>query len=52
MGIHGSTVNTPGINIKCETNDGMGMGTTNLNVIRVEKEDDGSFTAVTDHWPD
>ena len=28
------------------------IGSTTLKVIRVEAEDDGSFTAVTDHWPD
>ena len=42
---------TPKLNIRCETTDGMLTGTTYLNVVRVEPEDDGSFTAVTDHWP-
>lgn len=41
----------PKINIRCECHDGVVHGSTNLNVIRVEEEDDGSFTAVTDHWP-
>lgn len=41
----------PRLNIKCET-IGEGLaGTTFLNVVRVEQEEDGSFTAVTDHWP-
>jgi hypothetical protein len=41
----------PSINIRCETTcDGV-MGTTTLNVVRVEREDDGSLTAVTDYWP-
>lgn len=39
------------IHIKCETTDGQVTGTTSLNVIRVEDNDDGSLTAVTDHWP-
>ena len=49
----------PKINIRCETRSQSGLetplrelvGTTSLNVVRVEQEDDGSFTAVTDHWP-
>lgn len=41
----------PRLNIRCETTDGHVTGSTYLNVIRVEAEDDGSFTAVTDHWP-
>lgn len=41
----------PKINIKCECVDGIVHGSTYLNVVRVEKEDDGSFTVVTDHWP-
>ena len=41
----------PRLNIRCEYNDGIVSGSTYLNVIRVEAEDDGSFTAVTDHWP-
>lgn len=51
----------PTINIRCETTDttkqaacnfpGPAKGVTYLNVIRVEQEDNGSFTAVTDHWP-
>lgn len=42
---------TPKLNIRCETTDGVLTGTTYLDVIRVEPEDDGSFTAVTSHWP-
>jgi hypothetical protein len=43
--------NLPRVNIICETKaDGI-IGTTTLNVIRVEIEDDGSFTAITDYWP-
>ena len=41
----------PVLHIKCETTDGVVTGTTGLNVIRVEANEDGSFTAVTDHWP-
>lgn len=43
----------PKLNIKCKTfmENGIGGGITYLNVIRVEQEDDNSFTAVTDHWP-
>lgn len=41
----------PTINIRCETvSDGI-TGTTSLPVVRVETEDDGSLTAVTDHRP-
>lgn len=38
----------PKVNIRCVTQDG--YGSTYLTVIRVETEDDGSFTAVTNHW--
>lgn len=41
----------PNINIKCETKDNDCIGTTFLNVVRIEREDDGSLTVVTDHWP-
>ena len=41
----------PKLNIRCECSDGTVHGSTYLNVIRVDEEDDGSFTAVTDHWP-
>ena len=45
----------PKINIKCvveHDNKGVELqGTTYLKVIKVEQEDDGSFTAITDHWP-
>lgn len=38
--------------IKCETDWGNGVkAATTLNVVRVEREDDGTFTIVTDHWP-
>lgn len=40
----------PVINIKCETQNNGITGTTSLNVLRVEAEDDGSYTVVTDHW--
>lgn len=42
----------PTIHIRCEldTKDGIHVSTA-LNVVRVECEDDGSFTAVTDQWP-
>lgn len=41
----------PSLNIRCETaRDGL-IGSTRLHVVRVEPEDDGSFTAVTDYWP-
>lgn len=36
----------PRINVKCET-----VGSAFLKVIRVEREDNGSLTAVIDHWP-
>ena len=43
----------PKLNIKCECKDGSipVIGTTMLDVIRVEQEDDGSYTAITDYWP-
>jgi hypothetical protein len=41
----------PTLHIQCETKTPGLMGTTSLDVIRVEQNDDGSFTAVTDHWP-
>ena len=41
----------PRLNVRCECHEGIIHGSTYLNVIRVEEEDDGSFTAVTDHWP-
>lgn len=41
----------PVIHIKCETTSHLVVGCTSLNVIRVEGNDDGSWTAVTDHWP-
>ncbi len=44
-------VEPPRVNIKCESKDGTVTGSTYLNVTRVEPEDDGSFTAVTDQEP-
>ncbi len=41
----------PKINIACEVISNGAVGSTYLNVVRVEQEDDGSFTAITDHWP-
>lgn len=42
----------PRINIKCETRGDSGLvGTCWLDPVRVEPEDDGSFTVVTHHWP-
>jgi hypothetical protein len=41
----------PTVNVRCETTNGSLQGVTYLNVIRVELEDDGSLTAVTNHWP-
>ena len=41
----------PHINIRCETAGAGVKGTTTLDVVRVDAEDDGSFTAVTNHWP-
>lgn len=41
----------PRINVKCETTDNGITGAAFLKVIRVEQEDDGSLTAVIDHWP-
>src|SRR5574337_661402 len=43
---------TPILNIRCESvvPDGV-KGSTYLPVVRVEAEDDGSFTAVTNYWP-
>lgn len=39
-------------NIKCETKSAGGaVGTVMLPVVRVEREDDGSITVVTNHWP-
>jgi hypothetical protein len=41
----------PRLNIKCEYKCEKATGTMYLPVTRVEAEDDGSFTAVTSHWP-
>ena len=41
----------PKLNILCETRSNGITGCTSLNVVRVNAEDDGSFTAVTDYWP-
>lgn len=40
----------PKVNIKAETCSNGVTGTTYLNVVRIEVEDDGSLTAVTDAW--
>lgn len=40
----------PRLNIRLEYRDGI-VGTRSLDVVRVEAEDDGSFTAVSDFWP-
>jgi len=47
-----SAMRAPAINIKCETKGPNATGTTTLNVVRVEQQDDGSYTAVTDYWPE
>jgi hypothetical protein len=43
----------PVIHIKCETSitETPWVGSKSLDVIRVEGNDDGSWTAVTDYWP-
>lgn len=42
----------PNINIMCEARSNAGwVGSTYLRVIRQERQDDGSITVVTDHWP-
>lgn len=41
----------PKLNIRCETRSGPVHGSTSLKVVRVEEENDGSLTAVTDYWP-
>lgn len=41
----------PKLNIRCDYHGCGGHGTTYLNVVRVEKEDDDSFTAVSNDWP-
>ena len=46
-----NTAPLPRINVKCETVDNGITGTAFLKVVRVEQEDDGSLTAVIDHWP-
>lgn len=43
---------TPVVHIICECKADGVIGSTSLNVVRVERQDDGSLTAVTDHWPD
>ena len=45
------TAPLPRINVKCETVDNGITGSTYLEVIRVEQEDDGSLTAVIDQKP-
>ena len=34
-----------------ETSDGLITGTTDAQVKRVERQDDGTITVVIDHWP-
>lgn len=48
---HAGVQEAPTLHIKCEVTDGEVVGVTSLDVIRVETNDDGSFTAVTNHWP-
>lgn len=48
---HAAQQALPVIHIECETKEEGITGSTHLNVIRVEQEDDNSFTAVTDYWP-
>lgn len=43
---------TPSVCIACHDTTGGVSRTTELPVVRVEANDDGSFTAVTHHWPD
>ena len=40
----------PKLNIRCDFSDGLVRGSRYLTVVGVEVEDDGSLTAVTDHW--
>lgn len=47
----GGTAPLPRINVKCKTVDNGIAGVAFLKVIQVEQEDDGSLTAVLDHWP-
>lgn len=51
-GLLDSIVNRlPVLHITCETRSNGIIGSTDLPVIRVGANDDGSFTAVTDYWP-
>ena len=43
--------NLPIVHINCETKSNGLIGSTSLPVIRVELNDDGSYTAVTNYWP-
>ena len=45
------TVQVPQINAVFETTDGLATGTTEAPIKRIEQQDDGSFTAIIDHWP-
>lgn len=49
--VESATPVVPRIRITCETRSEGVIGSTDLNVLRVEAEDDGSFTVFTDHWP-
>jgi len=41
----------PVINAQFYTKCGEAIGTTTAPILKVDKEDDGSFTVVIDHWP-
>lgn len=43
--------NSPQLHIRCETREPGLIGSATLDVARVEKNDDGSYTAVTHYWP-
>ncbi len=49
-----SSRNVPTIHVMFEVEDSSVrvVGTTSASVKRVEQNDDGSYTAVVDHWPD
>lgn len=41
----------PKLNIRCDTQSDGILGSTYLDVVKVEREDDDSLTAVTNYWP-
>jgi len=43
--------NLPEIWVECRYEDGMITRSTSVPVVKVEKNDDGSFTAIVDYWP-